>query len=297
MKIDLHSHSTASDGTYSPQEVVSLAKTHGIEMFALTDHDTLAGYLAVRDTVPSGMRLIAGVEISTTHTLSGGYGGRKKTEPTKNVSKSIHVVALDVKDYTRMQTALQAVQDDRANRGRAMVEKLGEQFPQIGFDALWEQVLSKVGGDTISLGRPHIAQALCEFGVVRTVTEAFDKYLGEGKSAYVPLATPTMAQAVSLIHDCGGLAVLAHPTRYGLSATRVRKLIGDFADCGGDGCELPSPTEPISTRQMVDRTIALHGLLVSVGSDFHGTITPWRKLGQVATLKAEQLGIWTKFAC
>lgn len=292
MKIDLHSHSTASDGTYTPQALLALAKEQGIEMFAITDHDTLAGYLAVRDDVPDGMRLLAGVEISTTHTLSGGYG--KKTDP-KNVNKSIHVVALDVKDTARLQTALQAVQDDRANRGRAMVEKLGERFGEIGFDALWQAVLAKVGGDTISLGRPHIAQVLCEFGLVRTVTEAFDKYLGEGKSAYVPLTTPTMAQAVSLIHDCGGLAVLAHPTRYGLSATRVRKLIGDFAECGGDGCELPSPTEPISTRQMVDRMIATHGLLVSVGSDFHGTITPWRKLGQVATLRAEQVGIWTKF--
>lgn len=291
MNIDLHSHSTASDGTYTPDELLSLAISKGIELFAITDHDTLAGYLAVRDNVPDGMHLIAGTEISTTHTLSGGYGGGNKANPTK----SIHVVALAVKDCEKLQSALQAVQDSRANRGRAMVEKVGELFPEVGFEALWQAVVAKVGGDIQGLGRPHIAQVMAEFGLVRTVTEAFDKYLGEGKSAYVPLITPSMVEVVALIHDCGGFAVLAHPTRYGLSATRVRKLIADFADCGGDACELPSPTEPVSTRQMIDRQIALHGLMVSVGSDFHGTITPWRKLGQVATLKAEQVGIWTKF--
>src|SRR5699024_9211067 len=93
---------------------------------------------------------------------------------------------------------------------------------------------------------------------------------------------------ISLIHRCGGKAVLAHPTRYNLSATRVRKLIAEFAQFGGDGCELPNNDEPLSTRRMVDRSIAEHGLQVSTGSDFHGTSMPWRKLGDVPSLAEGQ---------
>lgn len=290
MMIDLHSHSTASDGTYSPQALLELANRLGIATFAITDHDTMAGYLAVeRMANDLPIRLVSGVEISTRHTLMGGYGKNKAEQ------KSVHVVALDVKDCQKMQTALQVIQDSRATRGRQMVERLGEIFGQIDVKALWQVALDKAGGQETSLGRPHIAQALHDFGCVKSVSDAFDKYLGDDKPAYVPLATLTMAESVSLIHACGGFAVLAHPTRYQLSATRVRRLMADFAECGGDACELPSPQEPVSTRQMIDRQIAEHGFLVSVGSDFHGTITPWRKLGQVATPKVGQVGVWTKF--
>lgn len=293
MKIDLHSHSAASDGTYSPSALLNLACEHHIEMFALTDHDTMAGYLALQTEAKDlPVRLIAGVEISTIHKVSEGYG--KNTL----LDKSIHVVALDVQDCQKMQSALQVIQDSRAGRGRAMVEKLAVIFSDVEgvtFERLWQAVLDKVGGEIQAIGRPHIAQVLQAFGLVRTVTDAFDKYLGEGKPAYVPLQTLSMEEAIVLIHECGGLAVLAHPTRYRLSATRIRRLIADFACFGGDGCELPSPQEPLSTRQMVDRAILANELLVSVGSDFHGAITPWRKLGQVASLKEGQVGVWTKF--
>lgn len=288
MKIDLHSHSTASDGTVSPSELVELAKNAGISLFAITDHDTLSGYLSLEGVSDESFRLIAGVEISCTHTLTGGYGKNKE------LSKIIHIVALDVKNTQKLEQALQAVQDSRALRGRKIVQKLSTLL-SLPAEDVWQACLDKVGGNERALGRPHIGQVLVERGVVKSITEAFEKYLGDGKSAYVAIETLTMADTIKLIKECGGFSVLAHPTRYGLSATRVRKLIEEFAALGGDACELPAPSEPLATRKMIDRCILEQKLLVSVGSDFHGTTTPWRKLGQVAELTAHQTGIWTKF--
>lgn len=287
--IDLHSHSTASDGTLSPAELITLAKEVGLTYFAITDHDTLAGYLAIKDDpLCQGLHLVAGVEISTRHLLGASFGKHKDSVQT------VHVLGLAIKDSTKMQQALQCVQQARATRGRQMIEKLATLLT-MDAEALWQTALTHAGGNSQSLGRVHIAQALCQLEVVDSPKKAFDVYLGDNKCAYVALQTLTMAQAVALIHDCGGFAVLAHPTRYGLSATRIRRLIADFAAMGGDGCELPQDSEPLSTRQMIDRTILAHGLLVSVGSDFHGAITPWRRLGQVPTLAAGQVGVWQKF--
>lgn len=287
--VDLHSHSTASDGTYSPQALLAMACERGLTCFAITDHDTMAGYLAVKENaLTQNVSLIAGVEISCTHPVVGGYG--KQTA----VEKIIHVVALDVADVTKMQTALQEIQASRENRGRAMVEKLSELVGE-PFAVLWQAVLEKAGGEPTAVGRAHMAAVLFERGFVKSMQDAFDKYLADDKPAYVPIKTLSMQKTVRLIHECGGLAVLAHPTRYRLSATRIRRLIEDFAVFGGDAVELPSASEPVSTRQMIDRSAAACGLLVSVGSDFHGTTMPWRKLGVVPKLTKTQVGIWTKF--
>lgn len=293
MNIDLHSHSTCSDGTYHPSELLQLAKLAQIDVFALTDHDTILGIdMAKQQADILGIRLINGVEISCHHTLLGGYG------KNQSLSKTIHVVALNFTDSVKMQTALQALQDSRENRGRAIVQKLSEILqddPSISEDMLWQAVLSKAGNNPKAVGRAHIAGVLFECGVVKDIQSAFDKYLADNKPAYVAIDTLTMQETIELIHECGGLAVLAHPTRYNLSATRVRRLIEEFARFGGDALELPTPNEPKSTRAMIDRCVALHGLMVSVGSDFHGSNMPWRKLGQVAVPKADQIGVWQTF--
>ncbi|OOR91333.1 phosphatase [Moraxella caviae] len=310
LRIDLHSHSTSSDGTFSPSELVQLAHSVGIDVLALTDHDTVSGVQEASMAAKSlGMTLISGVEISCRHALSGGYGKHQ------SIDKIIHVVALDMTDLPRMDKALQALQDSREQRGWQMVQKLGEILAQDEKltaqvldapcfdeadkssaasqirDVLWRAVLQKAGSNAKAVGRAHIGQVLKDVGVVANVQAAFDKYLADGKPAYVAIDAISMADAVRLIHECGGVAVLAHPTRYGLSATRTRRLIADFAMMGGDGCELPNQ-EPDSLRAMIDRSIAEHGLKVSVGSDFHGTNMPWRKLGATAKPKAEQVPIW-----
>ncbi|MFA9485807.1 PHP domain-containing protein [Moraxella haemolytica] len=292
--IDLHSHSTASDGTNSPTELVKKAHLAGITTFALTDHDTIAGVVEAKAMAQSlGMTLIHGVEISCTHCLLGGYGTHQQ------IDKIIHVVALDFHDVRRMNDSLQSLQDSRHERGRRIVQKLanilaGNDNALSLQEVLWQAVLDKTGQNPRAVGRAHIAQVLYEMGFVPSVQSAFDKYLADGKSAYVEIETISMAQTIKLIHECGGLAVLAHPTRYGLSATRTRRLIADFAELGGDACELPN-NEPASLRAMIDRAIAQNRLMVSVGSDFHGSNMPWRKLAAVAKPSPEQVGVWTCF--
>ena len=289
MKYDLHCHSTCSDGTYAPTEVVKRAHAAGINVLALTDHDTLAGIDEAREAANAyDIQLINGVEISCEHTLSGGYGKNKST------NKIIHVLGLDFTDREKMHATLQQLQDSRATRGQRITEKLSELL-DIDFDELWQAVLDKAGGNPQAVGRAHIGQVLFERGEVKTVQKAFDKYLADNKPAYVAIEALTMQHGIELIHACGGRAVLAHPTRYQLSATRVRKLIGEFAQLGGDACELPATSEPISTRRMVDRSIAEHNLVTSIGSDFHGSKMPWRCLGDVPILNEDQRGIWELF--
>lgn len=290
MKIDLHCHSTCSDGTYAPTEVVQRAHAAGVNVLALTDHDTLAGIDEARVVAEScNMQLINGVEISCEHTLSGGYGKNKST------NKIIHVLGLDFTDREKMHQTLQQLQDSRASRGQRIAEKLSELL-DINYDELWQAVLDKAGGNPQAVGRAHIGQVLFERGEVKTVQKAFDKYLADNKPAYVAIEALTMQHGIDLIHACGGKAVLAHPTRYQLSATRVRKLIEEFAQLGGDACELPADSEPLSTRKMVDRSIAEHQLATSIGSDFHGSNMPWRRIGDVPTLTPEQQGVWQSFA-
>lgn len=289
MKYDLHCHSTCSDGTYAPTEVVKRAHAAGINVLALTDHDTLVGIDEAREAANAyDIQLINGVEISCEHTLSGGYGKNKST------NKIIHVLGLDFTDREKMHATLQQLQDSRATRGQRITEKLSELL-DIDFDELWQAVLDKAGGNPQAVGRAHIGQVLFERGEVKTVQKAFDKYLADNKPAYVAIKALTMQHGIELIHACGGRAVLAHPTRYQLSATRVRKLIGEFAQLGGDACELPATSEPISTRRMVDRSIAEHNLVTSIGSDFHGSNMPWRCLGDVPILNEDQRGIWELF--
>ena len=289
MKIDLHCHSTCSDGTYAPTEVVQRAHAAGVDVLALTDHDTLAGIDEARATATAcEMTLINGVEISCEHTLSGGYGKNKST------NKIIHVLGLDFTDFDKMHETLQHLQDSRATRGQRIAEKLSALL-DIEYDELWQAILAKAGGNSQAVGRAHIGQVLFERGDVKTVQKAFDKYLADNKPAYVAIEALTMQHGIELIHACGGKAVLAHPTRYQLSATRVRKLIEEFAQLGGDACELPANSEPVSTRRMVDRSIAEHQLVTSIGSDFHGSNMPWRRIGDVPTLTLEQQGIWQSF--
>ena len=289
MKIDLHCHSTCSDGTYAPTEVVKRAHSAGVNVLALTDHDTLQGIDEARVAADSyGMQLINGVEISCEHTLSGGYGKNKSTK------KIIHVLALDFTDRKLMHEALEQLQESRATRGQRITEKLSILL-NIDYDELWQQILAKAGDNPQAVGRAHIGQVLFERGLVSTVQKAFDKYLADNKPAYVAIDALSMERGIDLIHACGGKAVLAHPTRYQLSATRVRKLIEEFAALGGDACELPANSEPLSTRRMVDRSLAQYELAASIGSDFHGSNMPWRRIGDVPRLANEQQGIWQSF--
>lgn len=287
LPIDLHCHSTRSDGTFSPSEVVQKAHEKGVKVLALSDHDTVLGIEEARQTAQTlGIHLINGVEISCRHRIIGGYS--KKPAQSEKV---IHVLGLGFGDFAKMHAKLSAIQANRETRGFAMCEKVAKTF-NLPIEEIWQAVLVQAKGNPQAVGRTHIAKVMADKGLVNDVQKAFTGYLADHKSCYVALDGLSLKDCVQLIHDCGGKASLAHPTSYNLTASKVRKLIADFTGAGGDAIELPAVNEPPSTRHMVDRVIKEHGLKVSIGSDFHGTTMPWRVLGNVPKLHEGQIGIW-----
>jgi predicted metal-dependent phosphoesterase TrpH len=156
-------------------------------------------------------------------------------------------------------------------------------------------VLALAGGRAEGITRGHLAQWLVDEKLVNKHQQAFDRYLGEGKSAYVPLEWMTMADGVAAIVASGGQAVLAHPTRNNLTSTALRHLLIDFKAAGGQAIELPAVNEPPATRGMINRLVAEHGFAVSTASDFHGAHMVWNKLGNVPQLADGQKGVWELF--
>ncbi|WP_180130872.1 MULTISPECIES: PHP domain-containing protein [unclassified Acinetobacter] len=280
--VDLHTHSNISDGTLSPEALVQAASAIGIHTLALTDHDTMDGLLAAEQVAHElKLQLISGVEISS-----------QWSRPATKKSYGVHIVALNMQNPAPIQALLMDQKRIRAERARQICDLL---IPLIGQD-IYSDVVAKVDHIPDRVTRTHIAKTLVEKGVVARPQQAFDKYIKEGKKAFVKFEGPSLVETIEVIHASGGFAVLAHPTRYDLSATNIRYLIEIFAEAGGDAVELPPAIEPLSTRQMVDRMIAAFNLKVSVGSDFHGDNMPWIKLGNIPRVKEGQVGIWESFA-
>lgn len=279
--VDLHTHSNISDGTLSPEQLVQAASAIGIHTLALTDHDTMDGLNSAEEAAEkAGITLISGVEISS-----------QWSRPATKKSYGVHIVALNMQHPAPLLAVLEQQKQIRAARARQICALL---TPLIGQD-IYADVIAKVDGIADRITRTHIAKTLVEKGLVSRPQQAFDKYIKEGKKAYVKFDGLGLQDTIQAIHASGGFAVLAHPTRYDLSATNIRYLIEIFAQFGGDAVELPPAVEPLSTRQMVDRMIAAHGLKVSVGSDFHGDNMPWIRLGNIPQIKEGQAGIWENF--
>lgn len=279
--VDLHTHSNISDGTLSPEQLVHAAIEKGIHTLALTDHDTMDGLkLAEEIAQDLPLTIISGVEISS-----------QWSRPTTQKSYGVHIVALNMQNPEPLLILLEQQKQIRAIRAKQICDLL---IPLIGED-IYADVIAKVDGIADRITRTHIAKTLVEKRIVHRPQQAFDKYIKEGKKAYVKFDGLGLEETIKVIHASAGYAVLAHPTKYDLSATNIRYLIEIFAQFGGDAVELPPAIEPASTRQMVDRMIAEHGLKVSVGSDFHGDYMPWIRLGNIPRLKEGQVGIWESF--
>ena len=279
--VDLHTHSNISDGTYSPELLVQAALEKGIHTLALTDHDSMDGLvLAEKVAKNQPIQIISGVEISS-----------QWSRPSTNKSYGVHIVALNMQNLDPLNRLLEEQKRIRAQRAKHICDLL---IPLININ-IYSDVLSKVDGEPDRITRTHIAKTLVEKGIVARPQQAFDKYIKEGKKAYVKFDGLGLAETIEVIHQSQGFAVLAHPTRYDLSATNVRYLIELFAEHGGDAVELPPAIEPASTRQMVDRMIEQCNLTVSVGSDFHGDNMPWVRLGNIPRVKDGQVGIWESF--
>ena len=245
--IDLHTHSTASDGVYSPTELLHRAKDTGLRVLALTDHDSTGGLDEAAEVARKlDMDFIPGIEINTD--VAGG---------------EVHVLGY-FPEYQRpaFQAVLKILRDARERRGQRMVELLNEQ----GINVSWERVREIAQG---SVGRPHVAQALMEAGYVKSIGEAFDKYIGKGCHAYVPRYKLTPEDAVHLIASANGLPVIAHPIQLpGLD--ELRGWLPSLCEAGMVGLEtyygLYTPDEERALRALADE---FH-LIPTGGSDFHG---------------------------
>lgn len=250
--VDLHLHSTASDGTQAPDGVVRSAIAAGLHAIALTDHDTVAGLAEARTAAEgSTLRVVAGVELSA-------YQGENE----------VHLLGLHLVDVSGMHHALEAFRDARRTRAEQMVERLNAIGVRITFDDVLE--VAKDG----AIGRPHVAKALIEHGWARDFRDAFDRYLAFGRPAFLEKRRLTMRDAIAMVHACGGIAVLAHPGADG-GATRLAAL----REQGLDGVEVLHPGHaPDDRRRLLEVARSLE-LVPSGGSDSHGASEGGRVIG------------------
>jgi 3',5'-nucleoside bisphosphate phosphatase len=259
--IDLHSPSTASDGSYSPAELVGLALERGLLALALTDHDSVAG-LPEAEAAAAGrpLRLIRGVEIEIVF------------EPGE-----FHLLGLRLEDTGgELAEVLARLAEARDARNRRILDKMGE----AGFSASMDE-LKAVAGEGAA-GRPHIAALLVERKAVHTRQEAFDKYIGKGRPFYSPKDCLELGRAMRVVKEAGGLAIVAHPMSLFVSWGRLGSLMDEWKELGIDGIEAYHPTAKLNQCKRLEKMARERGFRVTAGSDFHGVIRPERKLGRTA---------------
>ena len=261
--VDLHAHTTASDGSLTPTQLVRKAREIGLAALAVTDHDTLGGLAEAQEAAQSaGMHLIPGVELSVEdegsrfHLLGYGF------DP----------------ENAALGKTLADVRKSRAARNEQMAQKMAA----LGLPVTMDDVRAEAGEDAEVIARPHFARALMKKGVVSSVKEAFDRYLATGKPLYLPKEVLTPRDAVALLHRAGGVAVMAHPGLVPLNASALADRVASLAqEADLDGIEAYySQHSPADTQRFLDLAGQI-GLLVTGGSDFHGTAKPHVPLGIV----------------
>jgi len=270
MIFDLHTHSTASDGSLAPQELLARAAGNGVTCLSVTDHDTVDAYAALDGHTWPDVTIIPGIELSTT------WAGR-----------NIHIVGLNI-DPGNDDLADGIEQQKLARVQRA--EKIAARLEKRGLGNTLEAVQKLANGSVI--GRPHFAQHLVDTGVVADFRQAFQKYLGNGKAGDVRQFWSPMEDVIEWIRAAGGTAVLAHPAHYKLTNTRLRLLTEDFITAGGQALEIVSGTQ---TKQLTDKLANLCDdlqLMASCGSDFHSPGNSWSEVGKFTRLPANCRPVW-----
>jgi len=251
VRIDLHVHSSASDGTDSPAEVIRRAAAAGLDVLALTDHDTQAGIAEARAALPPGLTLLPGMELSCQ--LDG---------------RSVHLLGYRFDpDDPALCAETSRVRDDRVYRARAMTRRLRE----LGADVSWEQVTA-IAGDAV-VGRPHLARALAASGAIADPADAFTaEWIGDGGRAFVDRYAPDLVRAVGLVRAAGGVPVLAHPRSPGYEIPDA--VIAELAGAGLAGIEVFHPDHDAATRDQLTGLARSLGLISTGGSDDHGSFLP-----------------------
>lgn len=269
--IDMHVHSTFSDGTLSPEQIVSLAKTRGISVLALTDHDTTAGLPSFKKACDeANLASLAGIELSA------------------EAPFVLHILGYRIDhDAARLKGRLEYVRDGRDARNRIMCEKL----QALGIDVKYEEVIAAAGGEVAA--RPHIARLIMRKGYVNSISEAFSKYIGDGAPAYAERVMLSPEECISLITDAGGVAVLAHPQKCRLNFNALEALVMRLKDAGLWGIEAIYGSTPPDLTYNYIKLAEKFGLYTTAGSDFHGgnragtelgvpvseDLLPWARLG------------------
>jgi len=272
MNVDLHCHSTASDGALPPREVVSRAARQGVELLALTDHDQLGGLAEAREAARrAGIAFVDGVEVSVSWR-----------------SVTLHVVGLGVDPQNdALQTGLQHVRSGRIERAREM----GRGLREAGIAGTFEGAMA-LADNPVMVSRTHFARHLAQRGVVAAAKDAFRDYLVPGKPGYVPHRWAQLAEAIRWILDAGGRAVLAHPGRYRLSAGAMSHLMEEFRGAGGRGIEVVTGSHSPDQYALFGALALQHGLAASRGSDFHGP-GEGAELGGLPDMDGRLQAIWT----
>ncbi|MCS3454487.1 putative metal-dependent phosphoesterase TrpH [Aeromonas sp. BIGb0405] len=275
MRFDLHCHTTASDGVLAPRDLVRRAAEKGVEVLAVTDHDTLAGLDEVRATITAEqlpLRLVSGVEISTAWEHN-----------------EIHIVALGVDEKNPLLMDFLAAQ---LARREARAQEIGRRLEKCQIPGTYEEAKQLAGDAAVT--RAHFARVLVARGIADNMQKVFKKYLSRGNKGYAPADWPEMAAAIAVIHSAGGLAVLAHPSRYDLTAKWIKRLLVVFKAAGGDAMEVSLPQQSPGERANLGQWAKDHDLYVSVGSDFHFP-SNWTELGRHLWLPKEGTPLWLAY--
>ena len=273
--VDLHCHSTASDGLLPPSDLARRALSNGVELLALTDHDNIDGLGDARSVVEaSGKQFVNGVEISIE------WGGLQ-----------VHILgyAFDAASEV-LNAGLAGIRSGRIDRARRM----GEALAVAGIEGAFAGALRYAENPTL-VSRAHFARYLVEIGVCKDVRSVFDSYIVPGKPGYVEHQWVSLADAVGLIRSAGGVAAVAHPGRYKLSRNEMRQMLDEFKMLGGQGIEVVSGSHSADNISLYGRLAREYGFLASCGSDFHGSGESYVDLGRVACLPAGLVPIWEAF--
>jgi predicted metal-dependent phosphoesterase TrpH len=274
-RYDLHCHSTHSDGLLTPDALVRRAALRGVEVLALTDHDGTGGLAeATRAAADTGIELVPGAELSVSWE-----------------SHTIHVVALRIDAANAaLDAGLAGIRSGRDARARRM----GDALADAGIPGAYEGARRYATSERL-ISRTHFARYLVEAGYVKETREVFRRYLVPGKPGYVRHAWATLTEATDWIHAAGGQAVLAHPGRYRVSPTGMRRLLGEFRDAGGDGIEVLSSAHTPAQFAEYATYARVFGLLASSGSDYHGPGESWLDLGDLPDLPIGVTPVWTRW--
>jgi predicted metal-dependent phosphoesterase TrpH len=272
LNVDLHCHSTVSDGLLTPADIARRAHKNGVDVWALTDHDEIGGISVARATANElGMRYVTGVEISVT------WG-----------SKTIHIVGLQI-DETNAQL-IKGLHDTRHGRKKRAMQ-ISDMLAEVGIPNAYQGALHFVGNPDL-ISRTHFARYMVESGACKDIQDVFSNYLVEGKPGYVEHRWAKLKDCLKWIHEAGGVAVVAHPGRYDLSPLQMSAFLDEFKQLGGRGIEVVTgshtPDQFVEYAQVAQR----YGFLASRGSDFHGPGESKTELGSLPPLPGNVVPVW-----